>query len=1439
MTVPTDLDGLTLWLKGDAGITESGGDISEWADQSGNGNDFVQAGSGKPSVGATQNGLATVEFTASSSEYLSCANPFSALKAVTLLMLCKKRNNTPAGLSDSGIWTVGTSTSVSHYPWTDGTIYDSFGRSDRPAMDNIGYSGSTFSQWHVHWQARARDYHMAGVNHQRIYQSYGYFGATEVPVWATNFDLGRSYGGTAFFDGWIAEIIAFDRILSDVEQHQMLKYLIKDKWATSTPAYANDVRVTALRASVLYTPVGTDTEVGLEEVDRPFVEAFALGVTVGGAAQNAGIGLATATAVAQAAGITPGTSNRPLVLASATAVAQPVTRTSGAVSRAVGLSVVGQDLMARDGWSAGNYLSRSTNYPAINGHTCFTIAYLPPPATGYDVGVSLNDGGSGHFREWSIDPFGNVRLNLSPWGSVCQIAHSEGWYAVLAFYSTVASECKLWIRKLDAAAIEKATGGFGGDTGWTPTELRVGGTNWVEPIAAVYYWDRLLTEEEATRQMWSRDPISATNLILNWHGDNDTLDRSGTANLTLTGSLTPVDGPNELSGAVAIPVNRTAEISRTVGLAGGGPAIRDMFTDTTGTNLVGTAADIGGTWVAHQNGYQTAVIRNNRLEIGSIGGSYFGARMNSLTGGKKFRARWKMSCRESADTYFRVEYTNGDYFDFSVTALNTGYLRVGSALFSTYFDSNGNTTAYAYTEGEEITVEVAYQDLLVRFWINGALVWSQDVSGWGGSPLDPTDGFAFPFHMFQDTGSTAVWIDEFELFPENAVVAQAFKTTRTAVVSRTAGLAVATAAAQAVTRTAVVSVAAGVDTFSASNQNLQAYDADWVRFVGSGNLVIENNRVRGDTANQDIYYRWEGPGAPTGPQAVRARVRSGATGQYWALALRAGAAPGTNTAYYLYSDGTGSAVALARNVAGSFTVLNSNVLSYTSGADSDVEFMALNTPTSVILRYRIDGGAWGTFSDTDASRLTSGYAGFGVYHTTSVGDAYVDNVVVDSTPQAVGFAAGITAPAGGTNLATGLAVATAVAQAVARTATVTVAASMASATAQALAVTRTVGAVSRALGLASATAQGLPLSLTPGTSSRAIGLGSATASAFAVARSLSATQRAIGLASATAVAQAVARTAVVSRATSLATATASAFAVTRTVGATSRAVSLAAANAVAFAVTRTVGATTRTLGLAEATATGFAVSVTAVVSRTVGLAEATATGFAATLTTGISRSISIATATATAFAVTRTVGEAAKTIGLAVVSAVPFAVTRTSGAVSRSISLAVATASAFATGVTLGGQSRTIALAVATAVAQAVTRTVGAVTKTLGLASTSAVAQPVTRTAGAVNRSLALAVGSAQAFPVTRTLGTTSRPIGLAQVNVVAFTVTSTPGGTARSLGIATATAEALPVTRIAGVSIRTILLAVTNANAFAAGITSTGPDPLLGKRRVKARWVN
>lgn len=64
------LTGLTLWCRGDAGITQAGGTVSLWQDQSGNGNDLAQAsGPDQPNYNATgfAAGIPSVDFSTTDS----------------------------------------------------------------------------------------------------------------------------------------------------------------------------------------------------------------------------------------------------------------------------------------------------------------------------------------------------------------------------------------------------------------------------------------------------------------------------------------------------------------------------------------------------------------------------------------------------------------------------------------------------------------------------------------------------------------------------------------------------------------------------------------------------------------------------------------------------------------------------------------------------------------------------------------------------------------------------------------------------------------------------------------------------------------------------------------------------------------------------------------------------------------------------------------------------------------------------------------------------------------------------------------------------------------------------------------------------------------------------------------------------------------------------
>lgn len=72
---PSDFSGLIFWIKSDTGITESGGDISQWNDLSTSANHMVQAtGSAKPSlVSSVINSLPAVYFDDAGPEYMDAS----------------------------------------------------------------------------------------------------------------------------------------------------------------------------------------------------------------------------------------------------------------------------------------------------------------------------------------------------------------------------------------------------------------------------------------------------------------------------------------------------------------------------------------------------------------------------------------------------------------------------------------------------------------------------------------------------------------------------------------------------------------------------------------------------------------------------------------------------------------------------------------------------------------------------------------------------------------------------------------------------------------------------------------------------------------------------------------------------------------------------------------------------------------------------------------------------------------------------------------------------------------------------------------------------------------------------------------------------------------------------------------------------------------------
>lgn len=97
---PADIAGLSLWLKADAGVTTSGGFVTAWADQSGNGNNC----SSPNNVVLNSSPYPFLYFNGTNSEITLNANIFNSYSALSLLAVWSIVNGSNNGVIGSNLY---------------------------------------------------------------------------------------------------------------------------------------------------------------------------------------------------------------------------------------------------------------------------------------------------------------------------------------------------------------------------------------------------------------------------------------------------------------------------------------------------------------------------------------------------------------------------------------------------------------------------------------------------------------------------------------------------------------------------------------------------------------------------------------------------------------------------------------------------------------------------------------------------------------------------------------------------------------------------------------------------------------------------------------------------------------------------------------------------------------------------------------------------------------------------------------------------------------------------------------------------------------------------------------------------------------------------------------------------------------------------------------
>ncbi len=234
---PNLIPNLFLWLKADVIGKSVTNKVSEWDDQSGNGNNAIQGSDSSRPLYVTNgiSGKPAVYFPSTNSTWLGLPyGMFSNAVQVEGFVALNVDSNTPP--TPRGLWRIGGTSSL--YPNTDGSISDSFGAS---GLIGSGPASQSLEQPHIYnvysktndWGASINGIPYAAANNNSVQFTP-----------AVRLGDGNNY----YFAGHIGEVLIYTRVLTINERMAVGAYL-SQRYNIATNAPATPKGMTALAVS--------------------------------------------------------------------------------------------------------------------------------------------------------------------------------------------------------------------------------------------------------------------------------------------------------------------------------------------------------------------------------------------------------------------------------------------------------------------------------------------------------------------------------------------------------------------------------------------------------------------------------------------------------------------------------------------------------------------------------------------------------------------------------------------------------------------------------------------------------------------------------------------------------------------------------------------------------------------------------------------------------------------------------------------------------------------------------------------------------------------------------------------------------------------------------------------------------------------------------------
>jgi hypothetical protein len=217
--------GLSLWLKADAGVTLSGSNVTAWADQSGNGNNASSSIGTRPTlVSNTLNSKPVLRFDGAGQQ-MALTSSIGGTE-YSIFIVCKNNDNTNGSMF---FW----ATDENYGKYIAVITDENFNASARnkfllsEADAGAGGEGSVIA-----WSSASanNDFFIGTATQNGGGKAYlnGYGGTDSLGTFeqSNTFDLIGGYGFGYELDGDVAEIIAYNRVLTTPERQQVEAYLL-------------------------------------------------------------------------------------------------------------------------------------------------------------------------------------------------------------------------------------------------------------------------------------------------------------------------------------------------------------------------------------------------------------------------------------------------------------------------------------------------------------------------------------------------------------------------------------------------------------------------------------------------------------------------------------------------------------------------------------------------------------------------------------------------------------------------------------------------------------------------------------------------------------------------------------------------------------------------------------------------------------------------------------------------------------------------------------------------------------------------------------------------------------------------------------------------------------------------------------------------------------